>query len=278
MRISSPAPFALLAAAVVLAFASPAHADFIGYGAYVHGMVTPIFDPNCGYYGTNAGGSPNCLFNGTDPRFFSPGSNVGYQPVASAAGSLINSGGSITGAADLATGDLSLSLSTTGNTFHASVTAYMWDTLTFHFNDTAQHLVTVNMSGAVATSGGAAGNAGYLLALSHPADANVFPKYLTMDGFTWLQNGSYSASSSLLVHDGMTVNLRAGLFLFGGGTSSGLAFDPLVFNLNGGTFTSQSGVLLTQTPAAVPEPATLALLGTGLLVAAARRRRPWSRA
>ena len=217
------------------------------------------------------------MFDGTDPRFFAPsfyGADPdlpGYSPHASAAATLSDADERITASANLATGDLSIELESSGSAWYSAVTALMWDTLTFHFNDNAPHLVSVTMSG----ENWGTSNTYYRLELFQPPDPNFYPQTLTMaQGVIPLPGGVYSVSTSMLVQNGMSVGVLAGMSMAGGGPSSGIAWDPIMFSLDGGTFTAESGVLLTQTEAApVPEPATLALVGTGLAAAAVRRRR-----
>jgi hypothetical protein len=261
--------------------AASAQADPVGYGAYVHGLIN---NENCRAFsdgaGTPWGDDNNCMFSGTDPRFFAPHvyGPVPYQPHQSATATLADADESIGASANLATGDLFVQLSSLPSSTYVSVAAVMWETLTFHFSDTAQHLVTVTMAGAVAASGGACGdiacdhpNAVYILALFQPPDPVLYPYALTMSqGVMYLPQGPYSVSSSMLVSDGMTVAVLAGLAMTGSGPAAGIAFDPLAFGLDGGTFTSESGVFLTQ---GVPEPATLALIGLGLAAAAVRQRK-----
>jgi hypothetical protein len=269
-------------ALMMAAFASPAHGDPIGYGAYVHGYIN---NADCRNYGASAGASSSCMFAGTDPRFFSSSfyGPVPYQPQTAATATLADGDEFIGASANLATGDLSIQLSSQPSSFYAQVTAVMWDTLTFHFTDTSEHLVTVTMAGGVVASGGACHdpactnpNATYRLDLFQPPDSTFFPQTLTMaQGVVPLpNNGPYSVSTSMWVHDGMTVGMLAGLSIAGSGPAGGLVFDPLVFALDGGTFTSESGALLTESSAeGVPEPTTLALLAPGLWAAGWRRRR-----
>ena len=103
------------------------------------------------------------------------------------------------------------------------MTALMWDTLTFHFNDNAQHLVSVTMSGENW------GNTStyYRLDLFQPPDPNFYPQTLTMaQGVIPLPGGVYSVSTSMLVQNGMSVAVLAGMSMAGGGPSSGIAWDP----------------------------------------------------
>ena len=261
----------LTLAALVLALASTTHAAPVFYGAYVHGSLN---NEDCRAFSDGArlpwGDDASCMFAGTDPRFFAPnyyGLEVPYSPftaVTSAHGDIDES---IAGMANLATGDLTVQFSSWGTSLSTQVTALMWETLTFQFADSAQHLISVTMAGHHASS---ATHAWYKLELFQPPDPNLYPQTLTMaQGVNPLPDGAYSASASMWVQNGMTVAVLAGLTLYGESGQGGIAWDPLVFDLDGGTFTSSSGVFLT----AVPEPATLLLLGTAVAVTARRTLR-----
>jgi hypothetical protein len=255
---------------------STAQAAPVYYGAYVHGYIN---NESCGRYSEGAsflwGNSANCMFSGTDPRFFAPnfysswtGDPIPYTPATAATAAHGDADEFIAASANLATGDLSVEFSSVGSSLSTQVTALMWETLTFHFADSAQHLVTVTMAGEHWSS---ATHAFYKLELFQPPDPNFFPQALTMaQGVMPLPDGIYSVSSSMQVQNGMTVAVLAGMTLYGSGGQGGIAWDPLVFDLDGGTFTSESGVFLTQS---VPEPAALLLLGTALGAAALRRRK-----
>jgi hypothetical protein len=259
---------------VVLGLASSADAAPVYYGAYVHGSIN---NESCNF---GAGprfiwGDPgSCSFSGTDPRFFAPNlyGPVSYVPFSSATDTHGDGDESIWGSANLATGDLSVGFWSTGSSWSTQVTALMWETLTFHFADSAQHLISVTMAGQHLSS---ATHAWYKLEVFQPPDPNLYPQTLMMQGVTPLPDGPYSATASMWVNDGMTVAVLAGLTLYGEAGQGGVAWDPLVFDLGGGSFTSSSGLFLTQTPSA-PEPTTLLLLGTALaagvrrLIAAAK--------
>ena len=271
MRILARTSFALIT--LVLGLASTAHASPVYFGAYVHGYIN---NENCSAYGDGArfpwGDDASCMFAGTDPRFFAPNvyGSVPYAPFSAVTSSHGDLDESIAASANLATGDLSVQFSSFGSSLSTQVTALMWETLTFQFGDSADHLISVTMAGENASN---ATHAWYKLELFQPPDPNLYPQTLTMaQGVNPLPHGIYRASASMLVHDGMTVAVLAGMTLYGESGQSGMAWDPLVFDLDGGTFASASGVFLTQTPSA-PEPATLLLLGMAGGAVASRGRR-----
>ena len=86
---------------------SAARAASVGYGAYVWGTIN---NQGCGSYATSAASNPDCLFVGTDPRFWNPYLTIPYQPYAQASGSKVNAFEQISASANLATGDLSVQL------------------------------------------------------------------------------------------------------------------------------------------------------------------------
>jgi prepilin-type processing-associated H-X9-DG protein len=262
---------------LVAAIASPtgAYAASIGYGAYVSGAIN---NGPCAFSTTAS--HPDCAFSGTDPRFWGDHgqNNQPYMPASSAAASRFNLIEEVLGSASLATGDLYIEMTTFAPSSHVNITAFMWDTLTFDFPDSDPHLVTAHMSGSASTffsdpteDGNNMGHR-FELAPCCP-DPNFSRNYLMGDGHVWFtDNGPYHVSSSLMVTDGMSVSVIAMLFMFGGGNSSGVAFDPITLDIaGGGTFTSASGVFLSET-VAVPEPSVLLLLATGVSVARLRRR------
>jgi hypothetical protein len=258
-------------ATVLLGVSSTAHADPVYYGAYVHGFIN---NEGCGRYGDGAtfiwGNSANCMFSGTDPRFFAPNfyGPVPYVPASWATATHGDIDESISALASLATGDLSVQLSSSPTAWYSSVSAVMWETLTFQFADSASHLISVTMSG----ENYGTPNTIYKLELFQPPDPDFHPQTLTMaQGVMGLPTGPYSVSTSMLVTNGMQVVLLAGIGMAGEGGSTGIAWDPLSLSLDGGTFTSASGVFLTQS---VPEPAALLLLAVAGGAAALRRRTP----
>ena len=194
------------------------------------------------------------------------------QPV-SASASVAIAGASASASANLAQGTLRIfSTAETGSNPRTSESlAELQDQLTFFSAPGGPSLFTVtfgvNVHGVITPGGlNGAGFASVSLKLGAPTGGMIFSA-----------PGTYSeiVSITTTVTAGQLLNLDATLStgLVANGRTVDFSNTATAFLIlpTGVTFTSQSGVFLTQTPTAVPEPATILLLGSGLAGTAAKR-------
>ena len=128
--------------------------------------------------------------------------------------------------------------------------------------------------------------AAHIHVINGPVDANtsdtlgpVATMTPTFIGFPAGQSGSYDATFDFLLDS----TYRAGWLADSGGTAelaamallSGIGEGRAYLNIHSSNFPGGEirGFLQPQQPAAIPEPASLLLMGTGLAAAGARRRR-----
>jgi len=253
--------------------------------------------PNAGFYPTSSSGS-------TVSTALPIGLTMGSLSTTSAA---VTSGTAVAYAdVNLANGLMHLSDVSSGPLFgcggtcvisnlNATSTAGLTDLVTFAITDnapTATVGVTFHLSGLVTTEAGASGNFSDHTCFSFGSVAFGFTGSNTgfaIDptacgaggaGFTLTNQSAtgFDANANITVTNGMQSRLIAEVQVLcaNGDNCDFMHTGALSFTLpKDVTFTSSSGVLLTQTATAQsPEPTTLSLLGVSLVALALRRRKP----